>query len=125
MRTVYGAVSVAGMSTARSSRAPARSKSVAGSWPVLARIPRRRLLRLRRNGRIVSIVGALVIAAVTAVLVEREFPWPHLLGAVLIGMWVLAVTWTTKRRWLRWLQREFAGEVSAKLDAIRRAAPLN
>jgi hypothetical protein len=92
---------------------------------VLARIPRHRFLRLRRNRRIVSIAGAFVIAAVIALLVEREFPWPHLLTVVLIGAWVLAVTSATKRRWLRWLQREFAGEVSARMDAIRRAAPFN
>lgn len=98
---------------------------VAAGWPLLARIPRRRFLRLRRNGRIVSIVGALVIAALIAALVEREFPWPHLLSVVLIAAWVLAVTRATKWRWLRWLQREFPGEVSAKMDAIRRAAPFN
>lgn len=92
---------------------------------MLARIPRRRFLRLRRNGRIVSIAGAVVIAALTAVLVERGFPWPHLLTIVLTGAWVLVVTWATKRRWRRWLQREFAGEVRARMDAIRRAAPFN
>jgi hypothetical protein len=102
-----------------------RLKSVPGGWPVLARIPRRRFLRLRRKRRIVSIAGALVIAALIAVLVEREFPWPHLLSVVLTGAWVLAVTWATKRRWLRWLRRELAGEVSAKMDEIRRAAPFN
>jgi hypothetical protein len=31
----------------------------------------------------------------------------------------------TKQRWLRWLRDEFAGEVSATLDGIRRAAPFN
>lgn len=113
------------MSTARSGRAPARSHPLAGNWPLLARIPRRRFLRLRRNGRIVSIVGALVIAALIAALVEHEFPVPQMLGAMLIATWVLTVTWATKRRWLRWLQREFAGEVNAKMDAIRRAAPFN
>jgi ABC-type sugar transport system permease subunit len=98
---------------------------VAGNWPVLARIPRRRFLRIRRNGRIASVVGALVIAVLSALLVERQFPWSHLLSVALIGAWVLAVTWTAKRRWLRWLQRDFAGEVGAKMDAIRRAAPFN
>jgi hypothetical protein len=98
---------------------------VAGNWPVLARIPRRRFLRMRRDGRIVAIAGGLVIAALIVVLVEREFPWPHLLGIALAGLWVLTVTWATKRRWLRWLRRDFAGEVNAKMDAIRRAAPFN
>ena len=97
----------------------------AGRWPLLERIPRRRFLRFRRNGRIVSLAGALTIAASIAALAGGEFPWPHLLSVVLIGAWVLAVTWATKRRWLRWLQRELAGEVSAKMDAIRRAAPFN
>ena len=98
---------------------------MSGTWPVLARIPRRRFLRMRRNRRIVSVAGALVIAALIAVLVEREFPWPHLLSVVLAGAWVLGVTWTAKRRWLRWLRRDLAGEVTAKMDAIRRAAPFN
>jgi hypothetical protein len=113
------------VSTARSGRAPARPIPVPGSWPVLARIPRRRFLRMRRDGRIVSVAGALAIAAAIALLVERQFPWPHLLGVALAGAWVLTVTWATKRRWLRWLRREFAGEVNAKMDAIRRAAPFN
>lgn len=92
---------------------------------MLARIPRRRFLRIRRNGRIASVAGALVIAVLTAVLVEREFPWSHLLSVALICAWVLTVTWAANRRWLRWLQRDFAGEVGAKMDAIRRAAPFN
>ncbi len=98
---------------------------VAGRWPLLERIPSRKFVRFRRDGRIVSVAGALVIAALIALIVDRDFPWPHLLSVVLAGVWVLAVTWATKQRWLRWLQREFAGEVSAKMDAIRRAAPLN
>jgi hypothetical protein len=39
--------------------------------------------------------------------------------------WVLAITWTTKQRWLRWLRDDFAREVDAKMNGIRRAAPFN
>ena len=81
--------------------------------------------RFRRDGRIASAAGAVVIAALIALIVDIDFPWPHLLAVALIGLWVLTVTWATKRRWLRWLRRDFAGEVTAKMDAIRSAAPLN
>jgi hypothetical protein len=92
---------------------------------MLGRIPRQRFLRFRRDGRIVSVAGALVIAAMLALFVEDEHLWRHVYGVVLTSAWVLAVTWETKRRWRRWLQRDFAVEVSAKIDAIRRAAPFN
>ena len=92
---------------------------------MLERIPSREFRRFRREGRIVSIAGALVIAGLIALLVELDFPWPPLLAVALIAAWVLAVTRATKRRWLRWLRRDFAAEVSAKMDAIRRAAPFN
>ena len=49
----------------------------------------------------------------------------YLVCVALIAVWVLAVTWATKRRWLRWLSHELADEVSSKMDAIRRAAPFN
>jgi hypothetical protein len=91
----------------------------------LERIPRRRFLRLRRNGRITSLVGALVIAALIAGFVEADFPLRHLLTVASVGAWVLAITWTTKQCWLRWLRDDFADEVGAKMDGIRRAAPFN
>ena len=92
---------------------------------MLERIPRRRLLGLRRKKRIASLAGALVIAALIGVFVERDSALPHLLSAASIGAWVLFVSWVTRRRWLRWVRTELTGEVTAKLDAIRRAAPLN
>ncbi len=98
---------------------------LAGSWPLLARIPRRRFLRLRREGRIASLAGALLIAALIAGFVEHDSPLPHLLTVACAGAWVLATTWMFKQRWLRWLRDDFADEVSAKLDGIRRAAPFN
>jgi hypothetical protein len=98
---------------------------VAGRWPLLERIPRRRLLGLRRRGRIASLAGALVIAALIGVFVERDSPLPHLLSAASIAAWVLLVSWATRQRWLRWVRDDLAGEITAKLDAIRRAAPLN
>lgn len=97
----------------------------AGRWPLLERIPRRRFLRFRRNGRITAAAGSLVIAGLIAAFFELDTALPHLLGAGCIGLWVLAATWVAKQRWLRWLRDEFAGEVNAKMDAIRRAAPLN
>jgi hypothetical protein len=106
-------------------RAPLRSIPTAGRWPVLERIPRRRFRAIRRAGRIVSAAGALVILALAALLVDLDFPWPHVLGLALAGAWIVAVTWASKRVWLRWLRRDFAGEVNAKLDAIRSAAPFN
>jgi hypothetical protein len=106
-------------------RALAPALPVAGRWPLLERIPRRRLLRLRRTGRITALAGALVIAALIGVFVERDSPLPHVLTAVAIGAWVLLVSWVTRQRWLRFVHGELAGEVTAKLDAIRRAAPLN
>lgn len=72
-----------------------------------------------------SVVGALLIAGLVAAFVEHAFPLPHLLTIVCVGAWVLATTWTTKQRWLRWLRDDFAGDVSAKMDGIRRAAPYN
>jgi hypothetical protein len=98
---------------------------IAGRWPLLERIPRRRFLRLRREGRIASVVGALLITGLVAAFVEREFPVPHVLTVVCVCAWVLVTTWTTKQRWLRWLRDDFADAVSAKLDGIRRAAPYN
>jgi hypothetical protein len=106
-------------------RAVAPAVPIAGRWPLLERIPRRRFLRLRREGRIASVVGALLIAGLVAAFVEREFPLPHVLTVVCVCAWVLATTWTTKQRWLRWLRDDFAGDVSAKMDGIRRAAPYN
>jgi hypothetical protein len=97
----------------------------AGRWPVLERIPRRRFLRLRRAKRILSLAGALVIAVLVAAFVERDFPVPHVLALVGAGAWVIAITWTIKQRWLRWLRDDFADEVSAKMEGIRRAAPFN
>jgi hypothetical protein len=91
----------------------------------LERIPRRRFERIRRTGRIASVAGALVIAGLVAGFVELDSALPHLLTAACVCAWVLATTWLAKQRWLRWLRDEFAGEVDAKLDAIRRAAPLN
>ena len=113
------------MSAARSTGAVARPFPSAGRWALLERIPRREFLRRRRNGRIASVAGALVITALIALVVDIDFPWPHLMAVALIGIWVLTVTWATKRRWLRWLRRDFAGEVTAKMDAIRSAAPFN
>jgi hypothetical protein len=98
---------------------------VPGRWPLLERIPRRRFLRFRRSGRIASLTGALAIAVLSAMFVEHDFPWRHLLTAAALTAWVLAVTWTTKQRWLRWLRDDFNAEVNSKMDAIRRAAPLN
>jgi peptidoglycan/LPS O-acetylase OafA/YrhL len=98
---------------------------VAGKWPLLERIPRRRFLRMRRNGRVTSLVGAFVIAVLVAAFVEYDFPVPHLITIASSCAWVLVITCMTKQRWLRWLRDEFAGEVSAKLDGIRRAAPFN
>ena len=98
---------------------------MAGHWPLLARIPRRRFLRLRREGRITALVGALLIAALTGLFVELDSALPHLLTAACLSAWVLAITWSTKQRWLRWLRDDFADEVTAKLDAIRGAAPFN
>jgi hypothetical protein len=92
---------------------------------MLERIPRRRFLRMRRQGRIVSLVGALLIAALIAGFVEHDSLWPHALTVACGGAWVVAVTWATKRRWLRWLRDEFSDEVGGKLDGIRRAAPFN
>ena len=110
--------------------APTRSALVsglpaAGRWPLLERIPRRRFLRLRREKRIASLAGALLIAALIWGFVERDFPVPHLLAVVGAGAWVIAITWTIKQRWLRWLRDDFADEVNAKMDGIRRAAPFN
>jgi hypothetical protein len=98
---------------------------LAGRWPLLERIPRRRLLHLRRTGRIASLAGALVIALLIGVFVERDSPLPHVLSAAAIGAWVLLVSWDVRRRWLRWVRTELAREVTRQLDAIRRAAPLN
>jgi hypothetical protein len=98
---------------------------VAGRWPVLERIPRRRFLRLRRTGRIASLVGSLLIAALIAAFVELDSVLPHVLTVACICAWVLVTTWTTKQRWLRWLRDDFVDEVTAKMDAIRRAAPFN
>jgi hypothetical protein len=98
---------------------------IAGRWPVLERIPRRRFRSIRRAGRIVSAAGALVILAGMALLVDLDFPWPHVLGIAVAAAWIVGVTWAAKQVWLRWLRRDFAGEVSAKMDAIRRAAPFN
>ena len=108
-----------------SSPPPRRAVPLAGRWPVLERIPRRRFLRLRRQGRIASVVGALLIAALVAAFVEREFPVPHVLTVVCVCAWFLATTWATKLRWLRWLRDDFADDVRAKMDGIRRAAPYN
>jgi hypothetical protein len=92
---------------------------------MLERIPRRRFERLRREGRLTAVAGALLIAVLGAAFVEFDPPLPHMLTAACIGAWVLAITWTTKQRWLRWLRDDFAAEVDAKLDGIRRAAPFN
>ena len=113
------------MSSAAPRRAPAPSLPVPGRWPLLERIPRRRFLRLRRRGRIASITGALAIAVLSAVFLEHDSLWRHVLTAAALTGWVLAVTWTTKQRWLRWLRDDFSDEVRSKMDAIRRAAPLN
>jgi hypothetical protein len=113
------------VSVAPSRRAPVSGLPSAGRWPLLERIPRRRFLRLRREKRIASVAGALLITALIAAFVERDFPVPHLLTLVAVGAWVIAITWTIKQRWLRWLRDDFADEVSAKMDGIRRAAPFN
>jgi hypothetical protein len=98
---------------------------LAGRWPLLERIPRRRFLRLRREGRIASVVGALLIAALIAAFVELDFPLPHVLTIACGAAWVSVATWATRQRWLRWLHGHFADEVAAKLDGLRRAAPFN
>ena len=48
-----------------------------------------------------------------------------MLTLVCAGAWVIATTWLIKQRWLRWLRDDFADEVNAKMDGIRRAAPFN
>jgi hypothetical protein len=113
------------VSLAPSRSAPVSGLPAAGRWPLLERIPRRRFLRLRREKRIASLVGALLIAAAIAAFVERDFPVPHLLTLVCAGVWVIGITWTIKQRWLRWLRDDFGDEVIAKMDGIRRAAPFN
>ena len=125
MHVCYRAASFARVSSPPSRRAPAPAVMVAGNWPLLQRIPRRRFLRLRRNRRIISLVGALLIAALIAGFVEHDSPLPHALTVACVCAWVLATTWTTKQRWLRWLRDDFADEVSAKMEGIRRAAPFN
>ena len=113
------------MSAAPSCRPLVAGLPAAGRWPLLERIPRRRFLRLRREKRIASVAGALLIAALIAAFVERDFPVPHMLTLVCAGAWVIATTWLIKQRWLRWLRDDFADEVNAKMDGIRRAAPFN
>ena len=113
------------MSVAPFRQAPVSGLPAAGRWPLLERIPRRRFLRLRREKRIASVAGALLIAALIAAFVERDFPVPHMLTLVCAGAWVIATTWLIKQRWLRWLRDDFADEVNAKMDGIRRAAPFN
>lgn len=113
------------MSVAPSRQALVAGLPAAGRWPLLERIPRRQFLRLRREKRIASVAGALLIAALIAAFVERDFPVPHVLTLVAVGAWVIAITWMVKQRWLRWLRDDFAGEVNAKMDGIRRAAPFN
>jgi hypothetical protein len=113
------------VSVAPSRSAPVSGLPAAGRWPLLERIPRRRFLRLRREKRIASLVGALLIAALIAAFVQHDFPVPHVLTLVGAGLWVIAITWTIKQRWLRWLRDDFADEVNAKMDGIRRAAPFN
>jgi hypothetical protein len=92
---------------------------------MLERIPRRRFLHLRRQRRAMSLAGALIIVALVAGFAELDFVVRHLLAAAAIAAWVVVVTWTTKQRWLRWLRDDFAADVNAKLDGIRRAAPFN
>ena len=92
---------------------------------MLERIPRRRFERLRRQRRAVSLAGALIIAALVTGFAELDLTLRHLLTAAAIAAWVVLVTWTTKQRWLRWLRDDFAADVSAKLDGIRRVAPFN
>jgi hypothetical protein len=92
---------------------------------MLERIPRHRFLRLRRQRRVVSLAGALIITALVAGFAELDFAARHLFTAAAIAVWVVLVTWTTKQRWLRWLRDDFAADVDAKLDGIRRAAPFN
>jgi hypothetical protein len=75
--------------------------------------------------RIASLAGALVIAVLVGVFVERDSPLPHLLTAAAVGGWVLLVSGVIRRRWSRWVRDELAAEVTLKLDAIRRAAPFN
>src|SRR5262249_53139909 len=79
----------------------------------------------RREKRIASVAGELLITALIAAFVERDFPVPHVLTLVCVGAWVIAMTWMIKQRWLRWLRDDFANEVNAKMDGIRRAAPFN
>jgi hypothetical protein len=98
---------------------------ITGAWPLLARIPRRRFLRIRREGRVTALAGAVLIAALIALFVELDSPLPHLFTGACICAWVLACTWAAKQRWLRWLRDDFADEVAAKLEGIRRAAPFN
>jgi hypothetical protein len=50
---------------------------------------------------------------------------PHLFAIASVCAWLFAVRRATKRRWLRWLRDDFADEVNAKMDGIRRAAPFN
>ena len=125
MQIRYGAASVAGVSAVPSRRAVAPAIPFGGRWPLLERIPRRRFLRLRREGRIASVTGALLIAVLIAAFVEHDSALPHLLTIGCAAAWVLVTTWTFKQRWLRWLRDDFADEVSAKMDGIRRAAPFN
>lgn len=66
-----------------------------------------------------------MIVAPVAVFVEHDPAWPHLFTIVSVCAWLFAVRRVTKRRWLRWLRDEFADEVNAKMDGIRRAAPFN
>jgi hypothetical protein len=112
------------------SAAPSRQSLVAGlpaagRWPLLERIPRRRFLRLRREKRVAQVAGALLITTAITAFVEHDFPVPHMLTLVCVGAWVIAMTWMIKQRWLRWLRDDFADEVNAKMDGIRRAAPFN
>jgi hypothetical protein len=113
------------VSVAPSRSAPVSGLPAAGRWPLLERIPRRRFLRLRREKRIASVAGALLIAALIAGFAGHRFPVPHVLTLLGAGTWVIAMTWMVKQRWLRWLRDDFAVEVNAKMDGIRRAAPFN
>lgn len=113
------------MSVAPSPRTRVAGLPAAGRWPLLERIPRRRFLRLRREKRIASAAGAVLIAALISAFVERDFPVPHALMLLCAGAWVIIITWAIKQRWLRWLRDDFADEVNAKMDGIRRAAPFN
>jgi hypothetical protein len=113
------------VSVAPSHRSLVAGLPAAGRWPLLERIPRRRFLRLRREKRIASVAGALLIAALISAFVEHDFPVPHALTLLAAGAWVITITWAVKQRWLRWLRDDFADEVNAKMDGIRRAAPFN